>query len=286
MSPYKRMPKRWLFTVWLVAAGISVRAASTGAPSIEIDKAFQRLYNTDFQGAAAHLDRYIAAEPDDPLGYGLRASAYLFQELIRLGVLEGEFFADDKRIIDKKKLRPDPEVRKKLFQAIEEAKSRAKAVLAQKSDDQNALFTMAVTNGIITDYTALVEKRQISSLSTAKESNAYAQRLLKVNPHYNDAYLTTGLTEYLVGSLPFFVRWFVHFDDVKGNKTTGIENLQTVARSGHYLRPFARILLAIVYLREKKPWETQKLLTELAAEYPENALIRKELAKLSAQLKQ
>ena len=232
------------------------------------------------------LDRYIAAEPADPLGYGLRASAYLFQELIRLGVLEGEFFADDKRIIDKKKLKPDPEVRRKLFQAIDEAKSRAKAALAKNPDDQNALFTMAVTNGIITDYTALVEKRQISSLSTAKESNAYAQRLLKVNAQYYDAYLTTGFTEYLVGSLPFFVRWFVHFDDVKGNKNTGIQNLQIVAKSGHYLRPFARILLAIVYLREKKPLETQKMLTELAVEFPENALIRKELAKLNSQLKQ
>jgi len=285
MSPYKSVPQRWLLTVCLIAAAGCARAA-TGPPSAEIDEAFKRLYNTDFQGAFVRLDRYIAAEPADPLGYGLRASAYLFQELIRLGVLEGEFFADDKRIIDKKKLKPDPEVRRKLFQAIDEAKSRAKAALAKNPDDQNALFTMAVTNGIITDYTALVEKRQISSLSTAKESNAYAQRLLKVNAQYYDAYLTTGFTEYLVGSLPFFVRWFVHFDDVKGNKNTGIQNLQTVAKSGHYLRPFARILLAIVYLREKKPLETQKILTELAVEFPENALIRKELAKLNSQLKQ
>lgn len=269
---------------WLVLGGIGARAAATDPPAGEIDKAFQRLYNTDFQGAFTRLDRYIAAEPADPLGYALRASAYLFQELVRLGVLEGEFFADDKRIIDKKKLKPDPEVRKKLFQAIADAQSRAKAILAKNPDDQNALFTMAVTNGIVTDYTALVEKRQISSLSTAKESNIFAQRLLKVNPHYYDAYLTTGFTEYLVGSLPFFVRWFVHFEDVKGSKNVGIQNLQTVARSGHYLRPFARILLAIVYLREKKPWETQKLLTELSSEYPENPLLHKELTKLNSQL--
>lgn len=282
------MPRRWLFRwtamAWLVLGGIGARAAATDPPAGEIDKAFQRLYNTDFQGAFTRLDRYIAAEPADPLGYALRASAYLFQELVRLGVLEGEFFADDKRIIDKKKLKPDPEVRKKLFQAIADAQSRAKAILAKNPDDQNALFTMAVTNGIVTDYTALVEKRQISSLSTAKESNIFAQRLLKVNPHYYDAYLTTGFTEYLVGSLPFFVRWFVHFEDVKGSKNVGIQNLQTVARSGHYLRPFARILLAIVYLREKKPWETQKLLTELSSEYPENPLLHKELAKLNSQL--
>ncbi len=87
-----------------------------------------------------------------------------------------------------------------------------------------------------------------------------------------------------MGSLPFYIRWFVHFDGVDGSKTRGIENLQLVARSGHYLRPFAKILLAIVYMREKQLRETQKLLVALTAEYPENPLLRKELAKVSEEV--
>jgi predicted Zn-dependent protease len=50
------------------------------------------------------------------------------------------------------------------------------------------------------------------------------------------------------------------------------------------LRPFAKILLAICYLREKQPRETQKLLAALNSEFPANPLIRKELAKVSADL--
>src|SRR5216683_7008407 len=110
------------------------------------------------------------------------------------------------------------------------------------------------------------------------------QRLIKLNPQFIDAYLTTGLSEYLLGSLPFFVRWFVHFDGVDGSKATGIESLQLVARSGHYLRPFAKILLAMVYLREKQPQQTQILLASLTSEYPENQLLRKELAKVAEQI--
>jgi len=250
-------------------------------PTTEIDNAFARLYNTDFRGAHTHLDRYVAAQPSDPLGYALRASAHLFSELDRLGILESEFFADDKRIIEKKKLRPDPAVRQKIFEAIGEAQARATKILADHPDDQNAIFTMAVTHGVTMDYTALVEKKQLSSLGPAKRANGYAQQLIKLNPKFYDAYLTTGLSEYLLGSLPFYVRWFVRFDGVDGSKNQGIENLQLVARSGHYLRPFAKILLAVVYLREKQPQETRKLLAALSAEYPENALLRKELAKVS-----
>ena len=82
-------------------------------PAPEIDQAFVRMYNTDFRGAHTLLDRYISAQPSDPLGYAVRASAYLFSELYRLGILESEFFADDKRIIEKKKLAPDADVETK-----------------------------------------------------------------------------------------------------------------------------------------------------------------------------
>jgi tetratricopeptide (TPR) repeat protein len=266
----------------LVASVAACLAEPTGErPVAELDQAFARLYNTDFRGAHTHLDRYISAEPADPLGYAMRASAYSFSELDRLGILEGEFFGDDKRIAEKRKLRPDPAVRVQFFRAIEDARARAEKTLIANPNDQNALFAMAVTQGVVMDYTALVDKRQLSSLSSARSANDYAQRLIKLNPQFIDAYLTTGLSEYLVGSLPFYIRWFVHFDGVDGSKTRGIENLQLVARSGHYLRPFAKILLAIVYMREKQLHETQKLLVALTAEYPENPLLRKELAKVS-----
>ena len=280
-----RLLARWLLLAAL--ASLPIRAGGTEAnerPAPEIDQAFAHMYNTDFAGAYAILDRYISAQPADPLGYAVRGSAYLFSELYRLGILESEFFADDKRIIEKKKLQPDAGVKQKLFQAIDSAQSRAAKILESNPNDQNSLFAMAITQGVTMDYTALVEKRQLSSLSSARRANNYAQQLLKINPQYYDAYLTTGLNEYLIGSLPFYVRWFVHFDGVNGSKDTGIQNLQLVARSGHYLRPFAKILLAMVYLREKQPHETEKLLASLTAEYPANPLLRKEWVKVTEQV--
>jgi hypothetical protein len=267
-----------------VAAGWFLLAPLAFAAGTPFDQAFDRLYNFDFAGAHALLDAYIARHPGESLPYAMRGSAYLFRELDRLGILEGEFFSDDKRIIDRKKLKPDPVIRAKFLKAVEDAQSRATGALAANPDDRDALFTMCVTQGITTDYMALVEKRQIASLSTARQSNDFAQRLLRLDPNYYDAYLTTGLSEYLVGSLPFFIRWFVHFDNISGSKEKGVTTLLRVAREGHYLKPFAKILLSIAYLRDKKPWQSRQLLAELSRQYPSNPLFRKELGKLESQM--
>lgn len=248
-----------------------------------LDEAFADLYNFNFPAAHSAIDREIAAHPNDPLPYSVRASGYLFFELDRLSILESEFLIDDKRIVEKKKpLEPDPTTRTRFLKAVDDARQLGNAALAKNPNDKNALFAMCIADGVATDYMALVEKHQIMSLAPAKQSNNYAQRLLKLDPTFYDAYLSAGFSEYLVGSLPFFIRWFVHFDNVSGNKQTGLHNLELVASQGHYLKPFAKILLGIAALREKRPRDAQKFLAELAQNYPQNPLFRKELDKLNA----
>ena len=274
----------WVFGFLICAPVVAAPAtgeSACGAESPDIAAAFDHLYSFNFPAAHADINRYIGTHPKEPLGYAIRAAAYLFYELDRLGILESEFLTSDKHIADKKGLRPDPDVREKFLKAVDDAASRAQAALAASPSDRQALFSMSIVEGVTTDYMAFVEKHQIASLSPAKRSNSYAQQLLKLNPPCVDAYITAGISEYMVGSLPFFIRWFVRFDNVQGSKEQGVKNLELVVREGHYFRPFAKILLGIIDLREKRPRETEKLLESLAHDYPSNPLFRKELARIS-----
>lgn len=256
--------------------------SSFGATEPTIESALQRMYDFDFPASHEILDRYIAQHPQDPVPYAFRGSAYLFYELDRLGILESEFLVDDNKIAEKKKkLDPDPENRAKFVRAVNDAESRADAALKIDPNDKQALFAMCIAQGVTTDYMAFVEKKQIGSLSVAKRSNSYAQRLLKLDPNFYDAYLTSGITEYMLGSLPFFVRWFVKFDNVDGSKQKGVDRLKLVSREGHYFKPFSKILLSIIALREKRPHDAQQYLIELARDYPQNRLFRNELTKLN-----
>ena len=276
-----RYHKTAMLRFWVFMAVLSFPAlGATGA--VTIDAAVEQMYNFDFPASHQILNQYIAAHPQDPLPYAFRAAADLFYEMDRLGILESEFLSDDARITAKKKLQPDAAVRAQFYQALDDTASRAETALRANPNDRVALFSMCISQGVATDYMALVEKHQFSSLSPAKRSNSYAQRLLKLDPKYYDAYLTTGFSEYILASMPFILRWFVHFDNVSGSKERGVANVRLVAREGHFFKPFAKILLGIAALREKKPLEARDLLADLARDYPNNPLFRKELAKVIA----
>jgi predicted Zn-dependent protease len=258
-----------------LAAAQLLRAETHPIPAISA--ALQRLYNFDFAGAHKLLDAFIAENPAHPLGYTFRAAVFLFHELDRLGVLEAEFLTDDKKITSDEKREPDAAIKAAFDEAVAKAQRLAGT---QNPQDTSALFALCVAEGMVTDYKAFVEKRRWASFSHARQSHNYALDLLRRDPRFVDALLTTGLTEYLLGSLPFFIRWFVRFPQTQGSKQKAIENLQRLSKEGLYLGPFARILLAIIYLREKRPQDSIKTLEMLANEFPENPLIKKELGKV------
>ncbi len=99
-------------------------------------------------------------------------------------------------------------------------------------------------------------------------------------PDAADAYLGLGAANYIIGSLPGIKKFSLGFAGIHGDKRVGLQQLATAADHGHYLRPFAKILLALAAVREKKPELARTQLKELVAEFPENTLFAGELAKL------
>jgi hypothetical protein len=259
------------------------QAAAQAPPPTPVDRAFQRLYNFDFQDSLAILDEAQRAEPANPLVPAVRAGTYLFMEMDRLRILETRFFMDDDNMVDgTSALSPDPGVRSRLFAALADARRLAATRLATGPDDVDALFALCMAASVETDYTALVERRTWRSLKLAPATLEPARKLLARTPPFYDAYLNFGSLEYILGDMPFFIRWFVHYDGVQGNKRVGIDKLKLAARNGRYYGPFARILLVVVSLREKKYDDAVKLLAGLSQEFPENRLFQKELSLVSA----
>jgi len=79
------------------------------------------------------------------------------------------------------------------------------------------------------------------------------------------------------------VRWFLKLGGVSGDKQNGIRELQVTAQNGRYLAPFARILLAIAYVRDKDTAHAREMLVSLQNDFPENHLFAREIARLDTQ---
>jgi len=142
------------------------------------------------------------------------------------------------------------------------------------------LFAQVLAGGLRGDYAALIEKRNLASLSYMKTSRTIAQKLLLIDPTCYDAYLAIGVENYLLGSSAAPVRWVLHITGAQTDKEEGVRRLRLTADKGRYLAPFARLLLAVAALRDKDRQTARTLLAGLAIEFPGNLLYAKELARI------
>ena len=285
IGSYKRLA-HWAIASAFLLITISVSAAAADAPATQtqptLDQGFLLLYNLDFDQAHQLFLSWEDEHPDNPMGPTGDAAGLLFSEFHRLGVLEGQFYEDDKAFAARKKLDPDPAIRDRFNAALEQAEGKARARLAKDSKDADSLFALTLASGLQADYAALIDKRNLASLHYTKVANNWADQLLAVDPKCYDAHVATGFSKYIIGSMSAPVRWLVKLGGVSGDKQAGIAELQLTADHGRYLAPFARMLLAIAYVRDKDKSRARSLLASLRDQFPRNPLFASEIARLDA----
>ena len=265
------------------ALSVVARAGDITAPvATALDRGFSGLYNLDFAGAQENFSAWQQLHPDDPMGPVSEAAGFLFSEFNRLGVLESQFYENDDAFAGRPKLKPDPALREHFMSAIVRSETLSRARLAKDPKDRDALFATTLASGLQADYAALIEKRNMASLHFTKEASASAQELLAVCHDCYDALLATGFSKYIIGSMSAPVRWILRMGGLPSDKQGGIADLQTTANHGHYLAPFARILLSIAYVREKDRPRAVQLLTALQSEFPANTLFPRQIAHLQS----
>ena len=206
----------------------------------------------------------------------------MFEECYRQGVLTSEFFLNDKRFLGKIPLKPDPKLRAAFFAADKQAQELAQLRLKTNPDDTNALFAMSLSVGMQADYASLIDKEQLDSLKKIREADKYANKLLAIAPDADDAYLGLGTANFVIGSLPGFKRFLLGFAGIHGDKKEGIRQLEIAADRGHYLRPFAKIMLALAALREKKPELARTQLKDLSRNSPKTRCLPPSLPNLNS----
>ncbi len=259
-----------------------VAADSILLRSDDIYQGWLKMYDLEFDEAHRIFGQWTQSHPADSLGPASDAAGYLFSELARLGALESELFVDDARFADRKKLQPDPQVRLHFNQQINQADSLADSALQKSPNDGNALFVKTLTYGLRADYAALVDKQNLVALSYTKEGRPYADKLLSVDPGAFDAYLGSGVENYLLSLKPAPLRVLLRLTGSRIDREKGLEHLRITALHGYYLEPFAKLLLAVAALRDKNLEQAAELLRGLRDRFPNNKLYSRELDRISS----
>ncbi|HTT33370.1 MAG TPA: hypothetical protein VMH48_07205 [Methylomirabilota bacterium] len=245
----------------------------------EIASGFQLLYIQKFPEAREQFAVWATQHPDEPLGQVAIAASYLFEEFYRQGVLTSDFFLNEKRFLNGIDGRPDAGRMKGFDDAIQNARAIAAKRLEKTLADPEALYSLTLCAGMESDADMILKKKNLDALKRLKEANVHAKALLAQRPDAFDAYVALGSANYIVGSLNVGFRAMLWFGGIHGDKKLGMEQVGKTADCGRYLKPFAKIMLALAARREKQNPLAIKLLRELNDEFPESPLYSAELAK-------
>jgi hypothetical protein len=279
-----RLLSLFLFTSLL---SIAVFAQHTAADSVgpafssvpELEQGFRLLYEQKFAEARTIFEKWAEEHPDEPFGQVSLAASYLFEEFFLQHVLTSDYFLDDKRFLGGITGTPDPGRMKGFEDAVQHARKLAFRRLKVQPRDPEGLFALTLCAGMQSDADSMLLKKHYDALKRLKEANSNAEMLLHDHPEAYDAYVAPGIAYYVIGSLSASARFVLWFGGIHGDKRLGMSQVQKTADSGHYLKPFAKILLALSARREKQTALAQKNLKELTEEFPGNAVYSAEYEK-------
>lgn len=271
---------RICLAVLLVFSSLSAAIASTPLTGTPLNKGYYDMYNLDFAGAHREFQLWMSSHPQDPMGPVSDAAAWLFGEFDRLHVIDVQLFADQSRFDSRHRLTPDPNVRKSFNDRAAQADRLADAALQRNPKDAMAYYVKTLVCGMKSDYALMIDKHDLAALNFSKQASAYSRQALALEPTLYDAYLATGVENYMLSLKSAPVRWILSLTGAATDREKGIQLLHLTASEGHYLAPFARMMLAVAALRDNRPQDAKSLLASLAKEFPQNTLYRLELARI------
>ncbi len=245
----------------------------------ELSAGFDLLYRQRFAEAREAFASWESRNPQEPFGQVAIAAAYLFEELSRQGVLTSDFFLNEKKFLHGIEGSPDSERMSHFRDAIARACELARERQKTNPKDGEALLALTLAAGMESDAESILQKRHLAGLKSMKKANGYAKELLAQYPDATDAYVATGIANYVIGSQSGSTRFALWFGGIHGDKKLGMEQVARTVEDGRYLRPFAKIILALAARREKQDTLAQRLFGELTKQYPDNEQFASEYAK-------
>ena len=249
-------------------------------------------YNLDYAGARAKFEEMRKRAPQHPAGDLYLATTIWLEHLYRSRRLQTSLYRDESSFYaGAEKAKEDTEgdaVDEKIDRAFREriaqAKTKALALVNRNKKDPDALYFLGTVYGVIAGYEASTARKFFAAMRNGSRSVDYHQQVVKLKPDYYDAYLSIGMYDYIVGSLPFPLKAIAAIGGIRGSKSRGIQELKQVVEKGVSAADDARVMLIAIYQNEKQPEESLALLQNLIARYSRSYLLKLETASTLVQL--
>lgn len=261
------------FVTTIVAVAASQAATQLPSGAKLREKALELAYNLDHDQAMELLRQDVATSPDDPAAHRTLAAIVWLNLLFRRGAVTVDHYLGSfsKTKVDLKKPPPelDAEFKRHVSRAIELARRR----VAARPTDPQARYDLGSALAIEASYVATVEGRLIAGLNAARHAFDEHERVLQLDPSRHDAALVVGTYRYLVSTLSLPMRWMAYVVGFGGGRDRGIKMLEQAASQRSDAQIDAMFALILVYNREKRYDDAQRVIQALRRDCPRNRLV-------------
>ncbi len=254
--------------LWSVAPASAVQP-----PQPPLERAYDALYNLDYDLASNLFEQAIAASPNDPAGYrGAAKNAWLRILFMRGSVTSDEYLGSMSS--SDLEMPPPPAGPAADFRRnIDRAVRLAEQAVARQPESASAHYELGAALGFQASYTGTVEGKIFAAMRFARRAFAEHEKVLKLDSRRHDAGLVVGTYRYIVAGLPMPLRWMAYIVGFGGGREAGIRRLQEAAAHPGDARTDARFALVVVYSREGRFDQALATVRDLQRSFPRNRLL-------------
>ena len=257
--------------LWLFVVFVGCLSAAAADPKAVYDQSTDALYNLDFTTAQQGYETLTRDYPENPDYWNALASSIWLKITYEQEKLNMESFAGPSLGTRDSKDTVNPADEARLRQTLATAIAKADVMIKKNPNDVRALYAKGISNATLASFEATAKRSYPRAAGKAKAARDLHQRVLKLDPSFSDAQMSVGAYNYVVGVIPFYIRAPLILIGISGaGKEKGIEQLETAAAKGQNASTDARMLLIVVYNREKQYDRALKILNELHSKYPRN----------------
>lgn len=280
-----------LLALIVLASSVNARVQqpSTGQDAQVVDpalsdasftKGLEAMHNLDFEEARRRFEEVQQRFPDHPAGQYYLASNLFLRTLTKpsrlLPLLSN--LSRSKTFGENSEDKVDKDTVQQFRTLTRQARGLAKARLDRNSRDAVALYFLGATQGLSAAFKGTLEASVVGAMREGSSGVDTHRELIRLDPNFHDAEMSIGLYDYTVGALPLPVKVMAAIANIRGSKKRGLETLERVGREGRLERHISRLMLVVLYKREKRYAEGLERARELTASYPRNYLFKLALA--------
>jgi tetratricopeptide (TPR) repeat protein len=237
-----------------------------------VQSGFADIFNLDYEKARQEFAVLAKEYPQHPAPPLYLASICWLEEMLRRQDLSLNRYMAAMYFSGKTDFVMAPKERTAFFNNLQKCQDLTKAILKKNRRDMDARYFLATAYGLRASFAITIDHSLREAFSNGNKAYSLSRQLTEEDPNYYDAYLSVGIYEYIVGSMPWYLKLMVFVIGVRGNKQDGMEHVRLASEKGQYIRNEAQLVSMVLNAREHRYAEALEIARSLNRRYPRSFL--------------